>query len=163
MSCNRTEYRLLLHAHDALGWWERWHLERHLRGCPGCREQLGHYAEERSALAACLSAEPRRGVADRVALELGVYPPTTGPRMVLSRRLPFIVATLAGLLAAGAALAFVQWREASAAAQITDYEMMQLISRPTCAPDGTPLTGTPEGKKWSPNLVPPHHAMPTRQ
>jgi hypothetical protein len=111
MSCDRTEYRLLLHAHDALGWWERWHVDRHLKACPGCREQRDRFAREKQALAGCLVSPPAVRVADRVALELGVPRPDSGPRLVMPRRLQALVMVLVAVMAAGAAVAYVQWRE----------------------------------------------------
>ena len=67
MSCDRTEYRLLLHAHGALGWWERLQMERHLRTCPCCRQQFQRFGVERRALASCLVTPPMSRVSDRVA------------------------------------------------------------------------------------------------
>ena len=110
MSCELTEYRVLLYAHDSLGRWERWQVGRHLRGCPGCREQLHRFAAERRALAGCLSSRPALRIADRIALELGVPRRSTGPQMVVSRRVPILFLLLAAVLAAGAAVGYVGWR-----------------------------------------------------
>ena len=111
MTCNRTEFRLLLHAHGALGGWERWLVQRHLQGCPGCREQWEQFRRERETLAGVLVAPPVPRVSDRVALEIGVPRLVSGPKMVVSRRLPVLVLILVGLLAASAARAFVSWKE----------------------------------------------------
>lgn len=111
MSCDRTEYRLLLHAHDALGSWERWQLERHLRTCPGCRQQFQRFGLERRALASCLVTPPMSRVSDRVALHLGISRPVEGPRLVMPRRLSAMLLLLVAMTSAAAAVAFAQWRQ----------------------------------------------------
>jgi anti-sigma factor RsiW len=109
MSCDWVDFRLLLHAHEELGGLERWRINRHLRHCATCREQHERFREERRALASCLRVPPVARIADRIALQLGIRRPQTGPRVVVSRRLPMLIMVLAALSAAGAGMVYAGW------------------------------------------------------
>lgn len=153
MSCDRTEYRLLLHAHEELGMWERWLVNRHLRGCPGCRELRERFRSERGAIAGSLTsagmgvARSTR-VADRIALEIGVPRPATGPRMVVSRRVPILFILLVSVLSAGSALAYVQWRYAAHGfLGLTARSWLGDDSDGVCPPVALPSTVCPPGEK----------------
>src|SRR5438874_212903 len=108
MGCEQTEFRLLLHAHDELGVWERWSVNWHLHRCPCCRELRDRFERERWALAGCLSSPLMHEPARRLAPHLNQVRPTPASARAAVRRSPALVLALLVLLMAGAALACVE-------------------------------------------------------
>jgi hypothetical protein len=143
MSCDRTEYRLLLRAHGGLSWWERWQVDRHVRACPGCREQLERFRQERRVLSACLVMRPALRVADRVALELGVTRPPSGPNLVIGRRLSVLLVILAMVAAAGAAVGYVEWRDGTRVARPSMREIAAPCDEKSALPGSCPPANEP--------------------
>ena len=65
-----TEHAISLYASGDLAWFERWKLERHVRGCERCRSLADRYEAARADLRATAGEMPEGAEWDRLAAEM---------------------------------------------------------------------------------------------